>query len=172
MRSALHRVAAVVMVAISVYHIFYMLFTRRGRKFTWDMLPRFKDIGDVFRNILYLTGLSKKKPQFERFGYIEKAEYWALVWGVIVMAATGFIMWFDNYFMGQLTKLGWDISRTIHFYEACLATLAILAWHFYFVLFNPDIYPMSTAWLNGKVSEEEMAEEHPLELEKLKKQGK
>lgn len=110
-----------------------------------------------------------KKPLFERFGYIEKAEYWALVWGVIVMAVTGFIMWFDNYFMGQLTKLGWDISRTIHFYEACLATLAILAWHFYFVLFNPDIYPMSTAWLTGKISEEEMADEHPLELEKLKK---
>jgi cytochrome b subunit of formate dehydrogenase len=169
MRSALHRIAAVVMVAISIYHIFYMLFTKRGRRFTMDMLPRFKDIGDVFTNVLYLTGLSKKKPLFERFGYIEKAEYWALVWGVIVMAVTGFIMWFDNYFMGQLTKLGWDISRTIHFYEACLATLAILAWHFYFVLFNPDIYPMSSAWLTGKISEEEMADEHPLELEKLKK---
>ena len=172
MRSALHRVGAVVMVAISIYHLFYMLFTKRGRRFTLDMLPKFKDLGDVFRNIFYLTGLSKKKPLFDRFGYIEKAEYWALVWGVIVMAVTGFIMWFDNYFMGILTKLGWDISRTIHFYEACLATLAILAWHFYFVLFNPDIYPMSSAWLTGKVSEEEMAEEHPLELEKLKKPGK
>ena len=77
-------------------------------------------------------------------------------------------MWFDNYFMGLLTKLGWDISRTMHYYEAILATLAIVVWHFYFVMLNPNVYPMSTAWITGKLSEEEMAEEHPLELERLK----
>jgi hypothetical protein len=65
--------------------------------------------------------------------------------------------------------LGWDIARTIHFYEAILATLAIVVWHFYFVIFNPDVYPMSLAWLTGKVSEEEMHEEHPLELRAIKK---
>jgi len=101
-------------------------------------------------------------------GYIEKAEYWALVWGVMIMAATGIIMWFDNYFISLLTKLGWDVSRTIHFYEAILATLAIFVWHFYFVIFRPSIYPMSTAWLTGKITEEEMADEHPLELERIK----
>ena len=84
------------------------------------------------------------------------------------MAGTGLIMWFDNYFMALLTKLGWDISRTIHFYEACLATLAILVWHFYFVILNPHIYPMSTAWFTGNISEEEMEEDHPLELRRLK----
>jgi len=87
---------------------------------------------------------------------------------VIVMAATGIVMWFDNYFIGLFTKLGWDSSRTIHYYEACLATLAILVWHFYFVIFNPSVYPMSTAWLNGKISEEEMEEEHPLELNRIR----
>jgi cytochrome b subunit of formate dehydrogenase len=166
-RSISHRIAGVAMIAISVYHLFYLFVTKRGRKLGIDMLPKWKDIRDVWGNLRYLLRLSKDKPLFDRFGYIEKAEYWALVWGVIIMAGTGIIMWFDNYFMGLLTKLGWDISRSIHFYEACLATLAILVWHFYFVIFNPDVYPMSTAWLTGKISEGEMAEEHPLELERI-----
>jgi hypothetical protein len=70
--------------------------------------------------------------------------------------------------MGLFTKLGFDISRTIHFYEAILATLAIIVWHFYFVLFNPDVYPMNLAWLTGQVSEREMLEDHALELKQLK----
>jgi cytochrome b subunit of formate dehydrogenase len=115
-------------------------------------------------------GLSKEKPKLDRFSYIEKAEYWALIWGTIIMSATGFIMWFDNTFIGLFTLLGWEIARTIHYYEAWLATLAIIVWHFYFVIFNPDIYPMNTSWITGKMTEEEMAEEHPVELERLKEQ--
>jgi hypothetical protein len=84
------------------------------------------------------------------------------------MGATGAILWFENTSIGLFTKLGFDISRTIHFYEAILATLAIIVWHFYFVIFNPDIYPMNLAWLTGRMSEKEMSEEHPLHLQQLK----
>ena len=87
------------------------------------------------------------------------------------MAATGTIMWFDNTFIGLLTKLGYDVSRAIHFYEAWLATLAIIVWHFYYVIFNPDTYPMNMAWLTGTLTEREMEEEHPLELERLREAG-
>jgi formate dehydrogenase gamma subunit len=167
-RSLAHRIAAVVMIAISIYHLCYLFFTKRGKQFGRDMLPRWKDLVDVWNNLGYLLHLKKQKPRFDRFGYPEKAEYWALIWGVLVMAATGIVMWFENFFIGIFTKLGWDISRTIHFYEAILATAAIFVWHFYFVIFNPDIYPMSTVWLDGKISEEEMAEDHPLELERIK----
>ena len=77
-------------------------------------------------------------------------------------------MWFDNYFISIFTKLGWDIARTVHYYEACLATLAIVVWHFYFVIFSPSVYPVNTAWWTGKITEEEMSEEHPLELERIR----
>jgi predicted esterase YcpF (UPF0227 family) len=77
-------------------------------------------------------------------------------------------MWFDNTFIGLFTKLGWDIARTIHYYEAWMAFLAIVVWHFYFVIFNPEIYPMNTSWITGKITEEEMTEEHPLELDKIR----
>jgi cytochrome b subunit of formate dehydrogenase len=171
LRSLIHRVSAVVMLATCFYHLGYLLFTPRGRRLLRDLWWRPSDLRDAIGLVRYNVGLSKEKPRLDRFSYIEKAEYWALVWGTVVMAVTGVIMWFDNTFIGLLTKLGYDVSRTIHFYEAWLATLAILVWHFYFVIFNPDSYPMNTAWLTGMLTEREMEEEHPLELERLREAG-
>ena len=166
-RSIAHRAAALVMVAASLYHVAYLSFTTRGRALLRDLWWRRKDLTDAIATMKYNVGLSAARPRYDRFSYIEKSEYWALVWGTLVMAATGFAMWFDNKFIGLLTKLGYDVARTIHFYEAWLATLAILVWHVYFVIFNPDAYPMNMAWLTGKLSEKEMEEEHPVELERL-----
>ena len=169
LRSLLHRIAGIMMVAASLYHLYYLGFTARGRAFLRDMLPRRADLPDALRSVAYNLRLTSQRPRFDRFSYIEKMEYWALVWGTIVMAATGVILWFENTFIGLLTKLGWDVSRTVHFYEAWLATLAIIVWHLYYVMFNPDIYPMNTAWLTGRITEAEMEEEHPLELERLRR---
>jgi predicted CXXCH cytochrome family protein len=167
LRSLIHRIAGVLMIAASLYHVAYVIFTARGRQLVKDLWFRKKDLTDALGLLRFNVGLAHERPKLDRFSYIEKAEYWALVWGTIVMAATGMAMWFDNKFIGLLTKLGYDIARTIHFYEAWLATLAIIVWHFYFVIFNPDAYPMNMAWLTGKLSEREMKEEHPLELERL-----
>jgi formate dehydrogenase gamma subunit len=169
-RSLIHRFAAVLMIAVSVYHIVYILFVPRGKQLLKDLLPRFKDFQDAIAVVKFNLGFSKEKPKLDRFSYIEKAEYWALVWGTIVMTLTGFVMWFENTFIGLFTKLGWDVANVIHYYEAWLAALAILVWHFYFVIFNPDVYPMSVAWFKGTITEEEMAEEHPLELERIKRE--
>jgi cytochrome b subunit of formate dehydrogenase len=163
-----HRLAGVVMIAGGVWHGWYLAFTVPGRALFRDLWPKWRDATDPFRVLKYNLGLSPTKPAFGRFSYIEKAEYWALVWGTILMGVTGAILWFENASMGAFTKLGFDIARTVHFYEAILATLAIIVWHFYFVIFNPDIYPMNLAWLTGRMSEEEMMEEHPLELARLK----
>jgi cytochrome b subunit of formate dehydrogenase len=167
-RSLIHRIAGVVMGLAGVWHLAYLAFTPRGRRLFLDLLPTKRDLTDPFGLLKYNFGLAPEKPKFGRFCYIEKAEYWAMVWGTIVMGVTGVILWFENTSMGFLTKLGFDIARTIHFYEAVLATFAIIVWHFYFVIFNPDIYPMNFAWLTGRMSEKEMLEEHPLELEDLK----
>ena len=166
-RSVLHRAAGVVMLAAGVWHVGYLLFSPAGRGLLRDILPAWRDLTDPWKVLRFNLGLAPEKPRFGRFSYIEKAEYWALIWGAVLMGATGVILWFENASMGLLTKLGFDIARTVHFYEAVLATLAILVWHIYFVIFNPDVYPMNLAWLTGRVSEHEMREDHPLELERL-----
>jgi cytochrome b subunit of formate dehydrogenase len=167
-RSWIHRIAAIAMILVSLYHIYYIAFTQRGRELVRDLFPKLKDFTDAIGVAKYNLGISKEKPKLDRFSYVEKAEYWALVWGTIVMSLTGLLMWFYIDYIGVFSKLDWDIARTIHYYEAWLAFLAIVVWHFYFVIFNPDIYPMSLAWFKGTITEEEMAEEHPLELKRIK----
>ncbi len=169
LRGILHRIAAVVMVGASLYHLYYVFFVPRGKQLIRDLLPKLEDVTDAIGVIKYNLGVSSIKPEFGRFSYIEKSEYWALVWGTVVMATTGTILWFDNTFLGLLTKLWWDVARAIHYYEAWLATLAIIVWHFYFVMFNPDIYPINLAFWKGTLTEEEMEEEHPKELEEIRR---
>ena len=170
-RSLIHRLAGVVLIAAGLWHAGYLIFTPDGRRLFRDLLPAWRDFTDPWKVLRYNLGFAPEKPRFGRFSYIEKTEYWALVWGAVLMGATGVILWFENTSIGLFTKLGFDISRTVHFYEAILATLAVLVWHFYFVIFNPDIYPMNLAWLTGRVSEREMLDDHPLELERLKQGG-
>lgn len=169
-RGVIHRVAAVVMVLASLYHLYYIFFVPRGKQLIRDLLPKVQDAYDAIGVARYNLGLSKEKPLLDRFSYIEKAEYWALIWGTIVMAVTGVILWFDVTFINLIGKQLWDVSRVVHYYEAWLATLAIIVWHFYFIIFNPDVYPMNLAWLKGTISEEEMADEHPLELRRIKEE--
>lgn len=164
-RRFVHRVAAVAMVGVCVYHVGYLAITRRGREQLGALLPRIQDARDVvqmFRH--YFAG--GPHPRFDRFSYIEKVEYWALVWGSIVMSVTGFALWADNVTLQFLPKWVLDVATVIHYYEAILAVLAIIIWHFYWVIFNPRVYPMSLVWLTGKMSREAMEAEHPLELKR------
>ncbi len=170
LRGLLHRIAAVVMIAVTLYHTYYCLFTNRGRQFIRDMRFGWQDIKDMVVMLKYNLGLSKTRPRFGRFNYIEKSEYWALVWGTAIMTLTGIALWFENQSMAWFSKLFVDACETIHYFEAWLAFLAIVVWHFYYVIFNPDVYPMNFTWLTGKVTEEEMEHEHPLELEQLRKE--
>ncbi|MGD9345216.1 MAG: cytochrome b/b6 domain-containing protein [Candidatus Aminicenantes bacterium] len=159
MRGIIHRVAAVVLIVVTLWHLIY-LFTRRGRAFLKDMWPKFYDFRDFLQRIMYNLGLSKKTPAFKRFSYIEKAEYWALIWGTAVMIITGLLLWFDNEVVEFLPKGFLDVALVIHYYEAILASLAIAIWHLYSTVFNPHVYPMNPSWLSGKMPKEMFEHEH------------
>lgn len=162
-----HRSAAVVMLAVGLYHVAYMLFTAEGRQGIRDFLPKKKDIFDLVQNVRYYLGHSSERPRIGRFGYAEKAEYWAVVWGTIIMGLTGLMVWFKLGAFSFLPRWLIDVALAIHFYEAVLATLAIVVWHFYHVIFDPDVYPLNWALVDGKVSEEHYKDEHPVAYEQL-----
>ncbi|MBL7093708.1 cytochrome c3 family protein [candidate division KSB1 bacterium] len=166
-RGLLHRIAGGLMILLSIYHVYYIFMNKRGKKHIMAMLPVFKDLKDIIQMIQFNLGLAKEKPKFDYYNYIEKMEYWALIWGTFVMGATGFILWFENLAMKYFPKWVTDVSTVIHYYEAILATLAIIIWHFYYQFFDPHIYPMNTTCLTGKMSEKQMMEEHGLEYERL-----
>ena len=164
-RSIIHRIAGVLLIADGIYHIFYVALTADGRRLIRDLFPTVKDAFDAWGTMLYYLGIRKDKPKFARFNYAEKAEYWALVWGTGLMAVTGIMLWAKIYVGNLLARWWLDAATAVHFYEAILATLAILVWHFYQVFFDPDIYPMNTAWRDGKMPAEHYHEEHELDTE-------
>ena len=170
-RSLIHRIAGVALIADGVYHIFYVALTVDGRKLICDLFPVWKDATDAWGTMLYYLGFRKEKPKYARFNYAEKAEYWALVWGTGLMALTGIMLW-AKVSVGNLLARWWiDAATAVHFYEAILATLAILVWHFYQVFFDPDVYPMNWAWRDGSMSAEHYREEHPLDTQTLAETG-
>ncbi|MCP4292352.1 MAG: hypothetical protein GY780_11035 [bacterium] len=160
LRGLIHRGAAVVMTVGAIWHLFY-LFTLKGRIFFKDMSLSLLDAKQFYGMMLYNLGKSDRHPQMRRFSFVEKAEYWALIWGTIVMAVTGFAMWFEPYIVAYLGRTVMEIFLVIHYYEAWLAFLAILVWHMYGVIFNPHLYPMNPSWITGKMPKEMFETEHP-----------
>lgn len=160
----IHHVAATVLMLGTIYHLMmfgYKFFVERSRL---TMLPSLQDAKDALQAFLYNLGFAKTRPQIGRYGFEEKAEYWAFVWGTIVMALTGYMMWnpiaTTAIFPGEFIPA----AKAAHGAEAILAVLAILLWHFYGVhlkTFNKSMW-------TGQLTEEEMLHEHPLELADIK----
>jgi formate dehydrogenase gamma subunit len=169
LRGLIHRGAAVVLITISFVQLFYFIASRKGRKEIGLLLPKISDIQGFIQNMRFYLGKTKEHPKFGRWDYTEKAEYLALIWGTAVMAMTGFVLWFPEFFIRYLPSWVFEFSEIVHYFEAWLATLAILVWHWFFVIYHPEKYPMSLTWLDGKISEEELKKHHSLEYEELNK---
>ncbi len=158
-RAGMHRIAAAVLCAAVLYHMIHLLLARRDRVILKRLLPIYQDVRDAIGLLRYNLGWQSQRPVFRTFSYGEKMEYWAFMWGTIVMAASGFLLWFDNLALRWFPKWVTDAATALHFYEAILATGAILVWHFYLVIFDPEVYPMDRAWLTGKAPHERLKED-------------
>jgi len=149
-RGTLHRAAAVVLLAGLAYHIVDLILVRRDRAILASMKPVLGDLHHLRDTLLYNLGLSNTRPVFSGCAsYVEKIEYWAFVWGTCVMASTGFLLWFNSFALRHFPKWVTDASTVLHYYEAILATLSILIWHMYTVVFDPEVYPMDRSWITG-----------------------
>lgn len=196
LRGLLHRISAVMLIGLSIFHIFYVIFSRDGREFFKAMIPKWKDVRDAFETFMHYLGFTRylksrgilteffernpywlfnELPKYDRYDFRQKFEYWAVVWGSFVMILTGSAMWFVEITISIFPLWVYDVCRIIHSYEAILAFLAIIIWHMYNVHLNPESFPMSKIWLTGKITIKELRERHPLEyerlIEKMKKEG-
>ncbi len=160
-RGIAHRVAAVVITLATVFHLVHVAVVKRDRVILRELMPRLQDAKDMLAMLRFNLGVSKKRPTFGVFGYPEKMEYWAYMWGTVVMAVTGLLLWANNWTMRHFPKWVTDAATTAHWYEAILATLSILVWHWYLVIFDPDVYPMDQAWITGKTSADHVRETRP-----------
>lgn len=160
-RGWVHRVAGVVLVISMLYHFAHLMAVKRDRTMLRHLLPRWTDARDLWQFLRFSLGKTTERPHFGKFSYAEKIEYWAFIWGTLVMAASGFLLWFNDFTLQNFPKWISDAATAVHFYEAILATFSILIWHFYLVIFDPEVYPMEKAWLTGTVPAEHWRHTRP-----------
>jgi cytochrome b subunit of formate dehydrogenase len=158
LRGLVHRGAAIVLLASLVWHVAMLATRPRARACVAGLRWSRRDLTVLRAMLAYYGGRRATPPRTGRFGYVEKAEYWAFLWGTVVMAATGLVLWFENLSLRHLGKWATDVATAIHFYEAVLATLAIVVWHLYWVIFDPDVYPMDASWWHGRAPAARAAE--------------
>ncbi len=163
-----HRVGAVLIIVSAIYHLVYLTFLASKKRLPMSMLPVPKDALDMRDNILFMLGLRKERPRFDRYMYLEKFDYWAVFWGIVMMVGTGFIFWFPVWFASWAPAWLITAAQIIHGEEATLAILFLFTVHFYNVHLKPSIFPMNWAWLNGRITVENLKHEHPLEYDRIK----
>jgi cytochrome b subunit of formate dehydrogenase len=188
LRGWLHRAAAVILIVDVVWHTVYTIGTRRGRDNFREMIPRGKDLRDAVQQFGHNLGLTRflhregighkffarrpfwlfeTEPAYGRYNFIEKFEYLSVAWGSLVMIFSGFFMWKVELSLRLFPLWVHDIFVIVHGYEAMLAFLAIIIWHMYNVHLNPEVFPMSKVWLNGKITGRELRTLHPVEYRKI-----
>jgi cytochrome b subunit of formate dehydrogenase len=148
-RGIVHRSAAVVFIFTAVLHLLSLIVNRQLRQHWNNLWPRYTDVAEAWQSFTYNLGIGSRKPHLSPYSFMEKAEYWALVWGGAVMGVSGLVLWANNLTLRWFPKEVLDVATALHFYEAVLACLAIVVWHLYLVIFDPDVYPLDTSFLNG-----------------------
>jgi formate dehydrogenase gamma subunit len=164
----IHHLFGIMLIFQGVYHLlvaFYELLFARSKPTA--MIPRPQDVKDALQQVAHLAGMKVEKPRFRRYDFRHKVEYWSVVWGTLLMGVTGLILLFPIVTTRFLPGVAVTASRVAHSYEALLAFLAVVLWHFYNSHFAAEAFPMDTSIFTGRISAEKMREEHPLEYQEL-----
>jgi cytochrome b subunit of formate dehydrogenase len=174
----IHRICAVITFGYFAAHIFYVLYDIvivRKLKFNLlgpdSLVPWIKDLRDIMNNVKWFLGRGPR-PEFDRFTYWEKFDYWAVFWGVGMIGVSGLFLWFPE-FLGRFFP-GWafNIATVIHSDEALLAAGFIFTIHYFNTHLRPEKFPMDLVMFTGTLTLHELRRERPLEYQRLVKEKK
>jgi cytochrome b subunit of formate dehydrogenase len=171
-----HRVAAGIMLGIFFIHL-VVLAARIGanpagfRIFgPTSMVPNWQDAKDILGMFRWFLGRAPR-PQFERWTYWEKFDYWAVFWGMAIIGGSGFMLAFPEATASFLPGWVFNVATIVHGEEAVLAAVFLFTVHFFNNHFRPDKFPLDTVMFTGAVPLEEFRREHKLEYERLVRTG-
>jgi cytochrome b subunit of formate dehydrogenase len=167
-RGQLHNIFAFILMGLAVFHAFYIIFSEHGHQQLMRMKFKLKDLKNFILVLQRNFGRTKEKPQFEKFTFTQKFQYWGVVVGCIVMIITGIILMLKVMSVAMVfPKWLWDIIAVVHGYEGLLIFVVLFVWHLYDVHLSPGSFPMQKTWLTGTISRQELQEKYPLEYERL-----
>jgi cytochrome b subunit of formate dehydrogenase len=172
----IHRVAAALFVGIFMIHFVYVMQRLlRDKTFRWfgpdSLIPNWKDFADCWGMFVWFVGKGPK-PQFERWTYFEKFDYWAVFWGVNIIGWSGLMLAFPHVTAKYLPGWIFNVATLVHGEEAFLAAVFLFTVHFFNNHFRPDkLPPPDVVMFTGTQSLEEFRKEHPAQYQRLVANG-
>lgn len=163
----LHRAAGIAFSALVVAHLSVAITGVLAGRMKPSMFLAKKDFTDAIQNLRYYAGYTDAAPKFDRFDYRQKFEYWGLVFGSLIMMATGFILYFPIAISRVLPTELIPAAKLMHSYEALFAFLIVLIWHMAGAHLSPESFPIDTSIFTGKIRKEKLKHEHELEYDEL-----
>jgi len=171
----LHRIGAVVTFAYFGAHLAYIV--RRlvkapdPMKLLWgpdSLVPQPRDVVDFWHQVRWYFGRAER-PQFGRWSYMEKFDYFAVFWGVAIIGGSGLMLWFPEFFARFVPGWLFNVATIVHGDEALLAAGFIFTIHFFHVHFRPEKFPIDTVMFTGRATVTYMEEEHPEILGRIRR---
>ncbi len=174
----LHRIAAVIMIIVFVTHLVDLVRLKRKEFGSWkalmlgtnSMIFNKKDLQDFIGSLKWFIGKGPR-PEYGRWTYWEKFDYFAVFWGMLIIGSTGLTLWFPEFF--TIFFPGWvlNVTTIIHSDEALLATGFIFTVHFFNTHLRPEKFPIDIVIFSGRVYLEEFKLDRPDEYKKLVESG-
>lgn len=133
--------------------------------------PHLRDLKEWWAHQKWFFGRGER-PQFDKWTYWEKFDYFAVFWGVAVIGISGLVMWFPEWFTYFLP--GWiiNVALIVHSDEALLAAGFIFTFHFFNVHFRPEKFPIDSVIFSGRISKNEMLHERKRWYDRLVASGR
>jgi cytochrome b subunit of formate dehydrogenase len=174
----LHRSAAVILILDFLGHLVGLARLRERKYSSWmemlfgehSMLLNFKDLEEFIGSLKWFMGKGPR-PNYGRWTYWEKFDYFAVFWGVFIIGFTGAVLWFPVFFTRFLPGWAINVATIIHSDEALLATGFIFTVHFFNSHLRPEKFPMDTTIFTGRMKVSELQREKPREYENLVESG-
>ncbi|HUK14642.1 MAG TPA: hypothetical protein VLW17_15195 [Thermoanaerobaculaceae bacterium] len=160
-----HHLLGTIMALQLVWHVIEAAWLHLARRLPMPMVPRLADVQHFLQQVRFNLGVADAPPRMDRYTFAEKLEYLALVWGTAVMVATGLFLLYPVRWTALVPGEVILAAKAAHGGEAILAFLSILTWHVYFV----HVRHWNTAIFTGKLDAETYAEEHALELARIRR---
>jgi formate dehydrogenase gamma subunit len=163
----LHRYTGAIFALATMVHVLIAIFGMVIRRWQPTMMITKNDLSDAIHSIRYYIGLENHPARCDRYDFKQKFEYWGILVGGFLMIVSGVILWFPmkvtHFVPGELIP----VSKALHTNEAMLIFIMIAVWHVYNAIFSPEVFPMDTSIITGKISRERMVREHPIELARI-----
>ncbi len=171
-----HIYVGIIMLCGLALHIIYLMVKVNWRKFPSSLhgpdslLFSLKDVKDFFQHIAWFFG-AKKAPHFDRWGYWEKFDYWAVFWGMIILGATGLLLAYQMAASRIMPGWGLNVALWVHRIEAILAMAHVFLIHFFVGHLRRHNFPMDRAMFEGSVKLEDARHERPAWIARLEQGG-